>query len=212
MSKKAGLYEAFEGKAKEDWDQWLAQRKVYAEEYGKALDLLGASKALLHFDGSIAGIVPKKEGHPGVGWKKNPDRKGIYYPNRSRAKVHRSAAIALAAINDRLKELFPCPMKIARSHGFVCNIKYRNKGHQSTTYVGNPWEPFRPLFGVPGSPVVLCAPDMAKWLQHYQDQGYTTEPSEWKIPDGYRQISNAEWDYRVAKMKRDAELEKEAAE
>lgn len=195
---------------------WIQYRQAYAAHFHAAAELAktqGAIRFSTGFDGSLHFIAPAEGVTLPPFWACRRGDDFFYLKDKAPAKKWADALGQIHEGNRKLRALFPDAEAIARAHGFITNVSYQSESGTGSLGIGNVLTRIQPCWTRNCKAAILYAPDGADGIRYAREKmgAITTTPESWSIPEGYREISRAKWDYMLAKSKLDAELTGEEA-
>ncbi|MBL4763460.1 MAG: hypothetical protein JKY93_12285 [Gammaproteobacteria bacterium] len=96
---------------------------------------------------------------------------------------------------------------IQKAFNVPLQVKYEGEGSQGCMCTSSSLNPISVCYFSDTSPLLIILPDVLGVVKDQEEKGYTvTEPKDWSVPIGFKEILREEWEFMVAKSK-----QKEAA-
>ncbi len=213
-----GYFEAVGPEAVKEWNAYREKLIAYKAALIEFVKELGATRYCEAFGGGVLSL----EELPPVG---NPYRGGFSYSRgrnggfyarskKPRQLDQQEAYERFKERNERVAALRPSTRAIAAAHGFVTSLRYDDGQGQGSRGLGG-FHGVQACWYAPDGPVVLWAPDVTKEIASTKrtwGEQTVTDPVSWAVPEGYKQITKVEYDYRAAKAAYERELQNEKEE
>ena len=187
---KQKYYIAEKGKVLEAAEKFRQDSVAWREKAANFLNDLGATSGRLGFSGKFF-TLKFKEGFSPENFKK-PDALGYQEPY-VRNKEWQDKLDAFEAepqVRNYMKPVINCPEGLKFNNGFTC--------------IGNPFKPYQVCWYSVKSPLLIIIPDVQSALLEYADREIVCNAPLWELPSGMKEILPEEWDFWVAKHKREA--------
>lgn len=187
------------------WEDYRQRFVAFNEAAGDLAKEIGATRFWLGFQGSIvkAEFPSKDARHPAFS-NKFERRGGHALIARGKTDAQREAVAFMEKRNKALCDMNPNPNEIAKGHGFIFSISYKDanaEGFNGHRVIGSFFHRVQPLWAGISSPITLYAPAPDIAIANEAASGRETDPAEWHVPAGYKRILKEEWDMRLATYK-----------
>lgn len=185
------------------WDEYRRQYIAWRRAISEYVLSLGAKK-YRSWHGAVSSIDMGRLPAP-AGWRKN--NRGItVIMKRGRSHNEKEGIAAANKRNEELAAILPSADKLAASHGFIGTLGYRSEDGQSigSRVIGRMFGDMATWHDESGE-IVLISADAAAAIENTTAEGWITDLASWSVPEGYRQMSLAEYTYREAKHTFDQE-------
>ncbi|WP_026790375.1 hypothetical protein [Pleomorphomonas oryzae] len=199
-----GYFEVTGDRPREVWNTYRADRIAYGHAVTALLHEIGAAGIWIGFSGFVFGASFDGPVHPAFSDKRRQNGAHML-KRRGRSTDEKQAIADFTKRNEALAAIFPNEREIAQAEGFLNTLEYEDETSRGSRHIGADFRWAQALWFSETSEIVLYATDAAAAITADRAKGYITTPDSWSAPDGYTQITEADYEFRRAKHRLELE-------